>query len=451
MSEVAKDGIDPEDFHFESRANTVVKVIAITAPLILIGCLCTLTSPLYSINENVQVFVDSQEQETKYCQHILYVQLQNGVCRRGVTMGFDIAEFCIQWSDIAKWNEIDNLNAEYVRNSSMIQNGTKPFMITDLAAEAEGLFPNLNYAAIGAITCACTNLVFVVISLDSDLMHNQFQIEDIDWFLLSTSTLSTSVVLAFGLYGTFNTYYSDMVNPDAWTNLNCDNSSTPTIGYYILCIGGLFAFISWLFSVASIIYLYIIVDTFGFFVPKTDMEKAEEEEAERQKERDRHRKEREKEINDIEMAKNKNESAKRTPVNHSKSPGAAVFSAPKVVSTPGSGLVSSRKQILPNTDIIGSDSQEKREASPAKPKDIVLPSETKNLQNKPEKPEKPPKPTTTSTPKAEKLKGKYSDGDEVVVDDTPPRKPAKSPKTTGPAPSDIEKKNEKKSSKKKLK
>ena len=245
----------PHGVHYETRCKYTMSALAITAPLVFIGTICAIVTVLYSINEEVMIFTDSQEAETSYCTRVQYVHLLNGVCTRGVAVGIDVEASCIQWDDSDRWKELDETNA--IRVERGLTNYTK----SDFESEAAEMWPLLGYFSIIAVIFAGINLIVSVAALDTDYLYTKLGITDVDYFVLTSSCFCTSVILAFIGYTINNVYYSDVANGDMWYTEECTTASSPTLGAYVLCMGGLFTWISWGSSFYSYMYIYIYEDT----------------------------------------------------------------------------------------------------------------------------------------------------------------------------------------------
>jgi hypothetical protein len=142
-----------------------------------------------------------------------------------------------------------------------------------LAGEAAELWPFLSKIALIAIAISVLNMVLCISALDTDYIHNRIGIKDVDLFLLSFSFVFTSATLVFDAYFVYETFLnSEMTESPSWTTKECDYTVSPTIGTYVLILGGLFGLIAWISIVYSFVFLYLVVDCCGYCLPQEEQD-----------------------------------------------------------------------------------------------------------------------------------------------------------------------------------
>lgn len=256
-------------FHFESRCPYILSMLAICAPLLMISTLCLVLSVLYAVEEVRMIHTDSQGEQRPYCTHSYYIHLINGLCSRGQIFSINIQDSCILWSDDAKWLAKDAENRFrynlYESHAQFFATQNKTYAITNLGNEAGTTWPLLSKLAIVAIVMSIFNVVLCIGALDTDFVHNKLDIADVDYFVLATSFILTALTLAFDAYFVFWSYFgSEMTANYSWTTKECDFIVTPSIGFWVLCIGSVFGAIALFGILYSLIYLYILVDYYGY-------------------------------------------------------------------------------------------------------------------------------------------------------------------------------------------
>lgn len=259
---------DNSSFYFDSRCPYTLQMLALCTPLHMMSTLCTIMSVMYSINESHMVHTDSQDQEHPYCTKIKYIHVRNGVCSRGQTFDVNVETSCNQWSDAAHWEARDAENAFrfnlYKTKAPYFEIENKTFVVTDFAEEAANLWPFLSMMSTLAIVLSALNMCLCVSALDTDFLHNRFRIKDVDMFVLVISFVLTSATLAFDyLFVDMSYLNSDFTEDHAWTTKECDSTVSPTLGFYVLCLGSAFGVFAWIAIVYSLSYLYIFVDYFN--------------------------------------------------------------------------------------------------------------------------------------------------------------------------------------------
>jgi len=230
---------------------------------------------MYNVAENHMIHTDSQDQESTYCDATYYIHLMNGLCTRGQTFSVNVEESCRQWSDAAYWKAKDAHNLFrhnlYATPAPHFGIHNKTYAITDLAGEAAELWPFLSKMAIIAIVISVMNMTLCISALDTDYIHNKIGIKDVDLFILVFSFLFTSATLVFDAYFVYSTYlHSGMTEDASWTTKECDYTVSPTIGTYVLVLGGLFGLIAWISIVCALVFLYLLVDCCGYCLPQEE-------------------------------------------------------------------------------------------------------------------------------------------------------------------------------------
>jgi len=264
-------------FHFETRCPYTLSVLAICSPLHMMSTLCTVMSVMYNVAENHMIHTDSQDQEHTYCDKTYYIHLMNGYCTRGQTFSVDVEKSCKQWSNTAFWETKDAENLFrynlYATHAQYFATQNKTYAITDLAGEAAELWPFLSKMALIAIAISVLNMVLCISALDTDYIHNKIGIKDVDLFLLSFSFVFTSATLVFDAYFVYETFLnSEMTENPSWTTKECDYTVSPTIGTYVLILGGLFGLFAWISIVYSFVFLYLVVDCCGYCLPQEEQD-----------------------------------------------------------------------------------------------------------------------------------------------------------------------------------
>jgi len=292
--------LEEETFHFETRCPYTLSTLAICSPLHMMSTLCTVMSVMYNVAENRMIHTDSQDQESTYCDTTYYIHLMNGVCTRGQTLSVNVEDSCHQWSDAAYWKAKDAHNLFrynlYATPAEYFGIHNKTYAITDLAGEAAELWPFVSKMALIAIGISVVNMALCISALDTDFIHNKIGIKDVDLFILAFSFIFTSATLVFDSYFVYSTYlHSEMTEAASWTTKECDYTVSPTIGTYVLVLGGLFGCFAWFSIVYSLVFLYLVVDCCGYCLPAPEQdlvraikaakkaEKQEHEEMERNK------------------------------------------------------------------------------------------------------------------------------------------------------------------------
>lgn len=272
---------DLASLQHQSRAKHSLSALAMLSPLILTCCLCSIASTLYNISEERMTFVDSQEQESTYCDTVLYLHLLNGLCRRGQTINVDVESSCMQWTDSEIWREKDEFNL------FMTNNGTAGgYVETELAKEASTMWPLLAYIAEFSIAIAFLNFCLSIIALDTDLLHTRLKLKDPDLVVLVVATIFNLLIIATCGYAVYTPYMnSQMIERNSWTNESCDMTTGPELGAYIYCMGIVFSLMSLFISVGAVLYLYCCVPLWKRRNVVQDQSAAADP---RQKARDRH-------------------------------------------------------------------------------------------------------------------------------------------------------------------
>ena len=238
----------------QSRAKYSISALTLGAPVILSCCIVSLLSTLYTISEKRMTFVNSQEVVSFYCTKVLYVHLANGVCTRGQTTDVDVDASCIQWTDSSDWQAKDDFNL------FMVNNGTSGAIKTNLASEAETIWPLILLLCQIAVGSAVGNLLITAVSLDTDILYTWFKIDDPDFLVLLLSCILTTGILCCVGYSAFLVQFrSEIVQAESWKNQSCDMNTDPTLGAYIFLVGGFLAFLSTFISVVCLIRLYVIL------------------------------------------------------------------------------------------------------------------------------------------------------------------------------------------------
>ncbi len=263
---------DVPEFHYDSRCPGVLNALAIHSPLIMLGAVCSISTVLYNIVETRMIHTDSQDQQHPYCTDTLYIQLLNGVCTRGQVFDLDPLTSCMQWMDTEKWKAKDAENLYrftlYDTKAQYFEIQNKTYAVTDMTTEAETVWPQLADHAFIALGLTILNLLISVAALDTDYFHNRLGIKDVDRLVLISSTILVSITaLFYANFGNMTYLQSEITVAESWTNKECDFTTTPTIGIYVMCIGAAFSLSSLLLSFSTYIYWYVFVDLFGWFIP----------------------------------------------------------------------------------------------------------------------------------------------------------------------------------------
>jgi len=157
--------------------------------------------------------------------------------------GIDPKASCIEWSDTDQWKAIDAKNLAGYQKQPVHSH----YHVSNLASETQTLWPALFSTAGASVASSVVVFLSVILASDSEVLEDKMGDKADFWVLVVTSCLSCAIT-AFLVSIAFTSYNSELLDPQSWKDATCEYTTSPTIGFYILVLCGLFSFLSMIVS-----------------------------------------------------------------------------------------------------------------------------------------------------------------------------------------------------------
>ncbi len=225
---------------------TALGVLTMAAPIVLLGAICSICLVWYNLTE-VAATRHSGDQSFPICTQTLYMQLLNGVCTRG-KVDIDVPSSCIQWSDLSVWKEMD------ASNLKNYQAGLPNYSRSTTASESSE-WQSIRGLGVVTIPLSVINFIVCLIVADTDI---ELWDLDVDFWALLWCILSNAVIVVSFLIPLSISSGSSVLDPNTWTTSDCTFTAAPSFGFFLVVLGGFFAFLSFMVAVYSIFRVFVV-------------------------------------------------------------------------------------------------------------------------------------------------------------------------------------------------